>query len=482
MMTNNERNAKAILNRLVENKNLRPESMSWLTAALDPWHDTPIENVQGIPDRTTGKSVVFSLTQEYSISKANSPVALPAGNWSFRVSNYPILSTVNVSSGILRGNCFGMSNNNYIFVPVQVGYAQDGAAFSPTAIGGLPGNSQGVQIPPAFTKGTVKLLSMGIEIINTTSSLYKQGLVTAVRSNQAPYAPATMAVLPIADASNRLGHASYVTARAGPMTLAEMATYPNITQYEAGEGYYSPVIMNPSVAPNDYPNPVGLLVLDTDLSGGPIEPAGVVVNGSRLVPTTLTGNTTTALAFNDIPVIYSAQTSTVIFSGLSEQTTCTLRVRFICERFPTDAEPDILVLATPTAPYDPLALEIYSQVVHDLPACVMFSENPKGEWWAELVGRIAQVAGPMIAMIPHPYAKGIGAATTIAGAASENYAKAKRKNRRAKNKKEAYGKGMRKDRVGDIVPVKQQNKKKKKKKTGQTLPGNPGPKSTGDGW
>jgi hypothetical protein len=98
------------------------------------------------------------------------------------------------------------------------------------------------------------------------------------------------------------------------------------------------------------------------------------------------------------------------FTGLSPQTTLTVDVRWYIERCPTIDEPSLVVLATPSPVYDPIALKIYSEAVHGLPVGVPVSENPLGEWFNKVlmgVSRYAPLIGAALSPM-HPAAGQIG--------------------------------------------------------------------------
>jgi len=89
---------------------------------------------------------------------------------------------------------------------------------------------------------------------------------------------------------------------------------------------------------------------------------------------------------------------------LSQSSTIQLNAIFYYETFPNQSEKDILVLATPSAEYDPLSLEIYSHAISRQPPAVMLSENPMGEWFADVIESISNVLN----YIPHPFAQKLG--------------------------------------------------------------------------
>jgi hypothetical protein len=85
-------------------------------------------------------------------------------------------------------------------------------------------------------------------------------------------------------------------------------------------------------------------------------------------------------------------TSGVHFTGLSYTTTLTVNVRWLIERIPGPNEADLVVLATPSASYDSLALELYTRCVNDMPPGVMLSENPLGEWFRDALSKVSDWA------------------------------------------------------------------------------------------
>lgn len=123
-MTQPRLTGAAILQKLVEQKTISPAGLSWLTLAVDPWHDNSVQDFKGLPDQGIGKSVTFQVVQEYSISKNNSPGVLPAGNWSCRIGNFPFLQDQLVSPGSYYGQIMSQTNTvTQLLKAVQVSYA-----------------------------------------------------------------------------------------------------------------------------------------------------------------------------------------------------------------------------------------------------------------------------------------------------------------------------------------------------------------------
>ncbi len=115
--------------------------------------------------------------------------------------------------------------------------------------------------------------------------------------------------------------------------------------------------------------------------------------------------------------------SGAIFTGLSFNTTLTLNLNVYYESFPSMSDPNILALAKPSAIYDPCALELYSRVLQELPVGVPVRENGLGDWFLNAASTAAKYLGPVISMMPHPIAKGAGAALTYLGQTGQDYVK-----------------------------------------------------------
>jgi hypothetical protein len=412
--------ARQILNKLVEGKVLTPEGLAWLTIAVDPWHDTAVKGMNGMPDQGIGKSVTFQVVQEYQISKANSPTPLPPGNWSVRIGNFPWLTTQELKPGLFYGELVtqGPPSTAGLGVPVQVNYAQDGVDFADLAVTGTA-NAQGCSVPEEFLQGVTKVCGMGIEVINTTAILNKQGLMSCARMVQ-PDVESYTSYVSLSVPANAWAVKSMTPFRTLPKNLTELALYPGFAQEEAKDGYYAPVLFKFDRF-SHYPAPYGTLLLDDDPHAGTFDTSNpITCYSSNLTQIVVPGNTTPFYTARQLPLYYGCDSNVVLFTGLSEETTLNLRVRWILERFPSDQEKQILVIATPSAVYDPVALEIYSRAVQMLPSGVPFTENPGGEWWKTMLAAIGKVAGPMLGMLPTPIGKALGSAVSMGVRALED--------------------------------------------------------------
>jgi len=70
------------------------------------------------------------------------------------------------------------------------------------------------------------------------------------------------------------------------------------------------------------------------------------------------------------------------FSGLSDTSTLNVNYNVWLERCPTQKDADLITMATPSAKYDPMALEIYALIMTEMPIGVFVKENGLGDWFA----------------------------------------------------------------------------------------------------
>lgn len=400
------RKGRQVLQDLKATNKLSREGEAWLTFALDPFHDKSITGISGIPDGTIGKSVCCSVVTEQNIKKPDSIV----GNWACRVTTYPVTSKFNLNNGVINSNVLAQVDTgpNSISM-VVIDYVADGDDFPEfSSIG-----SDYLSIPDAFLKGPFKVGAFGLEMVNTTSDLHKQGLFSAATMNQNSNEIFTIQEVNAGSVVTNYTWGSAYYVRTPPINLAQLTLLPDVCQWEAREGAYSVVPLkgvgsrNPTATPR-YPV---LVSIDPTANVAENLPCAGPILSNAVIP----GFPQTAALsrFSMGPGEIPADSIVWFATGLSPETTLTIRARNLIERYPNDQEPEIVVLATPTASYDPIALEIYSRVIGMMPAAVMFKENPAGEWWQRILGGIADVAGPMLIALPHPLAKAAGAALMV---------------------------------------------------------------------
>jgi hypothetical protein len=96
------------------------------------------------------------------------------------------------------------------------------------------------------------------------------------------------------------------------------------------------------------------------------------------------------------------ETTGAFFSGLSQETVLTLDIRWFTEVAPTSANTAMLSMCSPSAHYDPRALECYTNCLLTLPPGVPVGMNEKGDFWRMAVKaakKATEIASPFMAVL-----------------------------------------------------------------------------------
>jgi hypothetical protein len=389
--------SERVLERLVSQDLLSPHGRDFLIASVDPFHDTQLRDYAGFPDLDTTPSVRRLIKQSVTIS---CPTTI-TGNWDLHIVQWPWL----VAASYVGTN----RTNNYIsigVIPTLATIKAIGGLSAYATVAGVAPNFNSIPtsqltLADAFTTGSNRVIGMGFEVVNTTSDLYRQGQVAVWR--QPNSAPDTM--LFHRNSSTQASGTAVVSEITGvivpcpPHTIASAMLQPGTRQWKAADGAYvvSPHISadNPAKFP-DYTQPI--VNLDegaTDTLTNKVSGVWPVGNNNLtclcpipVQPTVAAG--TYDQAFRCYPIHMTG----ALFTGLSNESTLTINWNVYLETFPTVAEPDIVVLATPSAGLDPVALKLYSECMMSLPVGVPVDENPLGEWFAQVVDVISDFLTP----------------------------------------------------------------------------------------
>jgi hypothetical protein len=121
---------------------------------------------------------------------------------------------------------------------------------------------------------------------------------------------------------------------------------------------------------------------------------------------------------------YRINASGAYFTGLSNSTTLQLNAIYYIEKFPTQNETDLVVLAKHSCRSDNIARELYSEIMREMPVGVPQRMNGIGEWFADAVSSAADFVSPVLSAIPLPMTQGLAGMVKTAGNVAKNlYAK-----------------------------------------------------------
>jgi hypothetical protein len=410
------RKARATLDKMTEARILTPTGKDWLIQVTDPFHDAQI-NTTGYPDLNSCQTIVQCFAYTYSLTNSG---ILP---WDAHVFFNPM--SYNWTNGLTPTQ----------LQPVQ--YAPNGTvgpvAFAPGIYGGYnmiscntglnwqnsnptaPAvNNSAVAFPSSATTGLYRLVSCGVEVVNTTPQLYRGGSVTVYRSPT--IRTDSLVNIPLTTGSSPTSYSQFLTACSLPPSLqTEAQIYPSSRTWGAEEGCYLVGTLS------DIENPFMAATPNEVMAIAPLTEAALSTLPATILPTTrayinpayglVTGTSSSNMQ------LLPFDNHGAIFTGLTPQTTLQVSVKYFIERIPTFTQQDLLVLVRPPAQYDAVALEIYTKTIQELPVGVMVKENPLGEWFNDVLEAVSDYA-PAVGSIFGPIGGGLGSAMAAAANAS----------------------------------------------------------------
>jgi len=402
----NVNRAESFLSNFARASGMSKCGKDWLINAVDPFHDNQTK-LEGYPDTCNSASLVQRVKQSYTISA-------PAGttsNWDLQIVNTPILNTSSIFpvktvfngaqsssiiSNVLVQDAASVQNINYgglTFIAGPAGQPLD--LFTAASSSGYSVVSN--PIPNIYSQGTVRVIANAFEVVNTTAELTVQGAVSTYRQPIAEYETSTtysVVGLSGTTVAGFLGVFSALVVPSPPTSLSQATLLPGYRCWKAKDGCYVVSTLNSDTIPQQDELFCQPLVVQAPSVGSTVP---------RLYSTI--GNNTGVALGTTAPTPYLSQPdqfwtkfdqSGAYFTGLSASTT--LQVTWIVdiERFPTEQQSDLIVIATPSPAYDNVALEAYAHIMQDMPTGVMQKENGLGDWFMSAVGKVRDIVMPML--------------------------------------------------------------------------------------
>lgn len=392
---------------LVANGTLTRAGANWLKLALDPFHDFQVK-IDGLPDRSTEPSAVLTVQASTSISR---PAHVAAGNnWDVWIGTFNRAHADGTLFDFNKCTLDETLNNFYTSSATQdVDVGQYGYVSAVSVASGVDPlfsaasvTKQIVGLSPitAATQspGPMRVIAGGFEVTNTTAPINRAGTCTICRVGSTP----------TLDSMNRIIAASDV--RINPVWYQsgyvssgdEIARVPNFIQYAAEHGAYIPFVMS---GDNPIRSPTCVIPVVSE------NKLGTSVANLALVPRDYNVNSTSIRSTYQFPMMLNIAR----FTGLSSETTLTITAKWILEVVPPTSS-ILRSLIQPPAPYDPLALELYTRTVATLPPGCFKGDNDAGDWFREAARTVGKVAtalkrSPLYDVMPAP----LKLATTAAG-------------------------------------------------------------------
>lgn len=412
----------------------------WLVAAVDPFHDTPL-NVCGYPDTNEAASVCQVVRLSQTIS---APSTIPNGeNWDCHIHSFPWLVPQPGLIGVFTPSP-AMSPNYGPFKVTNINLnttAAYGSIGVHSVVSGAntwdsSADSTAISFPfnPALTpylQGEFRVIAKGYEVINTTSDLNIQGLVTVYRQPFADFdtAKAVSVFTPQeggGPTTSAVGYPDCVFTDQPPQTSGSALLLDSSKQWKAKEGVYiadtlnseevpagvnmSAIMMRPATTDSNY---------TAAASGNSAWIVGLGATQIMSIPPTTPTNTLYAfLVGGELPTKFNQ--SGAYFTGLSYTSTLQLNSIWYIERFPTQQDSDLVVLAKHSCRSDTVARSLYSEIIREMPVGVPQRMNGLGEWFADAVSSAADFVAPVLGAIPTPMTQGLSGIVKAAGGVAKS--------------------------------------------------------------
>lgn len=376
-----------LLNRLAQRTGMTDEGKRWLTAAIDPFHDTALA-VSGYPDMAGGSSIVQCVKQTTSITINPSDFA---GGADLLIRFEPLTNFYNTF-----GNAFDINGIDYSTDGTQSGFGGLSIRYGvPGADLTQPGPVQftALQVPHTMIKRRLRIIAAGFEAINATPELYKGGSVTVFRQEQSLDRQILSGLIRMPNNDPTYTGFEVILVQPGPSSEGNALLLSGSRTWDAAAGCYCVCTQQTMANPPVYPRLTGVMettayanrTLSFDNNG-----AGLPQSANYFCSTANNNSN----RFNNtmmVPIPYNS--SGAYFTGLPANSVIKINCNWWVERFPSEIDGDLTVLSTPSCCYDPIAMDAYAQIVKLMPIGVPVKENGLGDWFA---GCIASVIDSMI--------------------------------------------------------------------------------------
>jgi len=387
---------------------------------MDPFHDEPILDLEGWPDLETSASVVRCINASHTIKATEDGASIMIYTW-------PILNNcathyVSRRNGVVDTISNGTATNSIIGTVMCYKYtaAQSAATNGLVLYGASPPADWDFSVPDDyFVDGPCRCLGLGVEVVDVTAEIYKQGTVTVF---EVPQSIGERELIQVkAQTINGQAYAATAVESAPfnrfPGDLSQIMLYASTRQWDAKEGAY---VVVPFTGRDNYPvtaeNRTPYVYAGSTLNTSYVDWPNNVNTTTRMIGPYATGGTAgDPIIFTD-NAFMPTHSKGIYLTGLSVNSTFTIKVKMYFESFPICSSA-LVTLARPSAKYDPVALALISAASKKLPVGVPYKDNPAGEWFFELIESVLPVVGIIGSAIFPEFSPMIATGTAMASSA-----------------------------------------------------------------
>jgi hypothetical protein len=404
----------------------------WIIASLDPFHDRAYA-ANGPPTYAPVRQLTRVFTETVTV-----PCTSVVGNQAQVVIEfYPNLKSAEQSRADMT--------NGQLVPPVatkadycgcvQWAVQEDGATplWGDTTVD----TARGFLSPPTPAHSGTTVVGCSMEVRNVSSALEQSGMCYAVQgsglfTNQHTFDASQLTGVPLGSPNNTTTNTyrNVGLLSRPPITQSEITNVPGHYRGLAREGVMMIMRQNPAVAANES------LANNKDVLLGVGEFTGDADSYVYLTPSsTYSGRSANC----------GLTTGSVLFTGLSKESTLELSVRWIlCERL-TIADSSDIPLSRPSPPVDSGAIEFLSALQRHLADAYPVSDNDSGRFWGGIVAGAKKVLPMLTPFMPEaaPFLPAIEAGLTYADKRLKERAAVNLAKKREKRTKEAANRSQR---------------------------------------
>jgi hypothetical protein len=385
---------------------LRQESKDWLISVTDPFHDFE-HPIEGAPDKVIGKSFTRHFTQTATVGTTADDDKISVFFYGLHGATDCMYQWWGVD-----GYCDGSDSTKVHAVP-PIAVLRSNSVRVPCLYNYVDGNADLVGSFYTCQNDYIpsRLVSIGLEVVDTTPTLYKKGTIhvnhmtgvredvnlaresadvvpahmfnAAFRKPIVPTDPSALVQLP-GNYTNAAAKGAYVVGRLNAIC-------------KPARGFWTANNEQPTGMNSPYPI-LGEYYLEDEQMYVPDILGGTT--WQRSLPTWRDSG------FNPFAIM---------LTGLSEQSSFQITVRTTVEYFPQVTHLMECGLATFSPVFEPEAFRIYHEIMRQIPAAVPVNFNAGGDFWRMLVAAARRVVQGARTMAP-----AIGAALSAAGTVTGN--------------------------------------------------------------
>jgi len=391
------RRSEQLLSKLGDKLGMTEAGKAAVTLMLDPFHDNPVKFC-GYPDGAISKNVNQVIKQSMTIV---APPGLAAGAlWDCSIVDWPWETpmtgtrlTGDVANGFTVSSVAGINTLSNDFASNFTRQIGGLTAYTTPSGGGMNAFSQltssgstsltNMRLPSLYNNGKRRVVAKGFEVYNTSAELYKGGTVCVWTSPVPDITDAPTINYFLHNGATGQAFAGLSTSaieiESPPAGTAAALLLAGSKQWDATKGCYVPGRLHSEDIPtNDYYPVVPLIVDNTwfTVNGNPT-PA-VIGEAVQSYVEGVSG--VTVLGFQPLQFTQFDMTG-AMFTGLTQQSTLTVNWNIVVERFPSNQDLDLVVLAVEPPERDDVAIRFLSHALSELPVGVPVDMNGLGDWF-----------------------------------------------------------------------------------------------------